>query len=224
MQYDWILFDADETLFSFDAFAGLKMTFSRLDVDFSKKDYIEYQVINQALWVKYQDGEVTAKQLQEKRFEILALRVGFSPAKLNHRFLEAMVELSLPLEGVSDIIPLLAKKAKLGIITNGFTQIQEARLDNTGLKKYFDWVVVSEEMGVAKPDPLIFESAFERMGKVNKSRILMVGDNPDSDILGANKVGIDSCWLNSENKTCSSSVMPTYEVRSWRELARLLLN
>ncbi|EGU60845.1 dUMP phosphatase, partial [Vibrio nigripulchritudo ATCC 27043] len=51
MKYSWILFDADETLFSFDAFKGLQTMFSRLDVNFTQADFEEYQLVNKPLWV-----------------------------------------------------------------------------------------------------------------------------------------------------------------------------
>ena len=59
--YEWILFDADETLFHFDAFAGLQLMFSRFDVQFTAQDYAAYQAVNKALWVDYQKGDVTAE-------------------------------------------------------------------------------------------------------------------------------------------------------------------
>ncbi len=68
MQYQWILFDADETLFHFDAFAGLKLMFSRFDIDFTLTDFEIYQRVNKPLWVDYQDGVINAAQLQTKRF------------------------------------------------------------------------------------------------------------------------------------------------------------
>ncbi|MGS0725448.1 pyrimidine 5'-nucleotidase, partial [Shewanella sp. 0m-11] len=60
MQYKWVLFDADETLFHFDAFQGLQLMFSRFDVDFTRQDFLQYQTVNQPLWVDYQDGKLTA--------------------------------------------------------------------------------------------------------------------------------------------------------------------
>lgn len=224
MQYDWILFDADETLFSFDAFQGLHTMFAQLGVDFTRVAFEEYQKLNQSLWIKYQQGEIDSKQLQEQRFWLWASRVEYSAAELNHRFINVMAELCLPLKGVMEVIPQLAKKAKLGIITNGFTQLQQVRLEKTGLQPYFDFTVISEEVGVAKPDEMIFESAFELMGFPDKSRILMVGDNPDSDILGGNNAGIDTCWLNVECKAAPPDILPTYDVDSWQALANLLLN
>lgn len=223
MQYDWILFDADETLFSFDAFAGLKAMFKELDVDFTEQDFAEYQAVNKPLWVKYQNGEITAKQLQEDRFLVWANRLDIAPAELNRRFLNAMADVCQPLEGVREILPLLAQKAKLGIITNGFVQLQQIRLEKTGLREYFEWVVISEEVGVAKPDVAIFKHAFQLMGDPDKSRILMVGDNAGSDILGGINAGIDTCWLNVDGKSLPEDIEPTFIATSWAGIRTQLL-
>lgn len=223
MQYDWILFDADETLFSFDAFAGLKVMFKELDVDFTEQDFAEYQAVNKPLWVKYQNGEITAKQLQEERFLMWANRLDIAPAELNRRFLNAMADVCQPLEGVREILPLLAQKAKLGIITNGFVQLQQIRLEKTGLREYFEWVVISEEVGVAKPDVAIFEHTFQLMGHPDKARILMVGDNADSDIRGGINAGIDTCWLNVDRKPLPEDIEPTFIATSWAGIRAQLL-
>ncbi|MBV7300797.1 pyrimidine 5'-nucleotidase [Enterovibrio paralichthyis] len=223
MRYDWILFDADETLFSFDAFAGLKVMFAGLGVDFSEQDFAEYQTVNKPLWVKYQDGEISAKQLQEDRFLVWSERLDVSPAELNSRFLDAMADICQPLEGVREVLPALAQRAKLGIITNGFVQLQQIRLKKTGLSEYFSHIVISEEVGVAKPDVAIFDHTFAQIGLPDKSRILMVGDNADSDIRGGQNAGIDTCWLNVDDKPLPHGVMPTHTARSWQEIHSLLL-
>lgn len=74
MKYSWILFDADETLFRFDAYQGLRLMFSRFNIDFSVEDYQIYEAVNQPLWVDYQEGRITSRQLQEVRFESWARR------------------------------------------------------------------------------------------------------------------------------------------------------
>ncbi|MDD1782994.1 pyrimidine 5'-nucleotidase [Enterovibrio sp. ZSDZ35] len=223
MQYDWILFDADETLFSFDAYAGLKAMFSSLSVDFTPEDFAEYQLVNKPLWIQYQDGEITAKQLQEDRFNVWSERLSISPAELNRLFLDAMADVCQPLEGVKDIVPELAQKAKLGIITNGFVQLQQVRLERTGMADFFDLVVISEEVGVAKPDAAIFEHTLSLAGHPEKSRVLMVGDNAASDVLGGNNAGIDTCWLNVDAKPLPDGVVPTFTVTSWAEMRKALL-
>lgn len=223
MQYEWILFDADETLFSFDAFTGLKQVFAELGVEFTKADHLEYELINQPLWSAYQNGEIDVTHLQEARFAKWGERVGVAPLELNRRFSMTMAKVCQPFAGMEQTIKALASKAKLGIITNGFEDMQQIRLDNTGLSEYFQFVVVSETVGVAKPDVGIFQHAFSLMGQVDKSHILMVGDNPESDIKGGNNAGIDTCWLQLGRKHKETSVIPTFTASDWYELADKLL-
>ena len=106
-RYDWILFDADETLFEFDAYRGLQQMFVRYDVDFSKNDFIEYQSLNKPLWDQYQQGAITATQLQHQRFQAWAQRLSQSPAQLNSDFLAAMAEICQPLHGVTNLLNAL---------------------------------------------------------------------------------------------------------------------
>ena len=223
-RYDWILFDADETLFEFDAYRGLQQMFVRYDVDFSKNDFIEYQSRNKPLWDQYQQGAITATQLQHQRFQAWAQRLSQSPAQLNSDFLAAMAEICQPLHGVTDLLNALRGRVKLGIITNGFTELQQVRLERTGFLEHFDLLVISEQVGVAKPHPDIFEHALAAMGTPARDRVLMVGDNPDSDIVGGHLAGLHTCWLNADNKPTPNYINPHYQVASMAELERKLFN
>ena len=223
MQYQWILFDADETLFHFDAFAGLQRMFQRFSVQFTHADYLTYQAVNQPLWIEYQDGDISALELQQRRFQCWADKLGVTASLLNDAFLDAMAEICAPLPGAVNLLSALQGKVKLGIITNGFTALQERRLAHTGLQQLFEFVVISEEVGVAKPDIGIFDVAFSQMCDADKSRILMVGDNLHSDILGGNNAGVDTCWLNASQQAVDSEITPNYEVKSLAELQQLLV-
>lgn len=111
----------------------------------------------------------------------------------------------------------------MGIITNGFQALQQKRLENTQTAAFFEWVVVSEIVGVAKPDPAIFEYALAQMGEpVERSRILMVGDTLASDILGANQAGIDSCWFNPHQQPNTTDIRPTFEIHAMRDLLNII--
>lgn len=222
--YEWILFDADDTLFHFDDFNGLRRVFASFDVDFTERDYQEYQQVNKPLWVEYQNHMLTAKQVQEKRFQAWADKLLIPARELNSAFMQSMAEISRPIEGAVDLLDRLKGKVRLGIVTNGFTELQTIRLERAGLKNHFDLLVVSEEVGIAKPHPAIFDHAIERMGRPGREKVLMVGDNPDSDILGAHNAGLHSCWLNRHNKTAPVGINPHYEVHSLQELEVLLMD
>lgn len=222
MKYQWILFDADDTLFHFDAYQGLQLMFSRFDVDFTGQDYAEYQTINKPLWVDYQDGRITADQLKNIRFEAWANKLNVSTQDLNTEFLSAMADICSLLPGAKELIDSLSGKVKMGIITNGFTELQTIRLERTGLKDAFSALIISEQVGVAKPDIEIFDHAFAHIGHPPKEQILMVGDNPHSDILGGLNAGIQTCWLNAHNAPQPEHIQPHYQVRSLSELQALL--
>lgn len=220
--WDWILFDADDTLFHFDAYAGLQRLFEQYDVQFTTADYDEYQAVNKPLWVDYQNGVINALQLQHQRFQGWADKLSVEPHELNSGFLAAMAEICIPLEGAVGLMNLLKGQVKMGIITNGFTALQQARLQRTGFLEYFDLLVISEQVGYAKPHPAIFDYALEKMGNPPRERVMMVGDNPDSDILGGINAGLATCWLNADNRARPEGIEPTWQVSSLKQLAELL--
>lgn len=220
--YEWILFDADDTLFHFDAFAGLQQLFAQFERHFSEQDYREYQAVNKSLWVDYQNAKITAKQVQVQRFNSWANTLGLPAQDLNSAFLAVMAKICKPFEGVENVLKALEAKLKLGIVTNGFIELQEARLAQTGLREYFKILVISEQIGSAKPNPVIFDYALRLMGNPARDRVLMVGDNPETDILGGLNSGLHTCWFNVHNKVAPEHIEPHYQVASLVELQGLL--
>lgn len=103
-----------------------------------------------------------------------------------------------------DVIPCLEYLTKekyiLGIITNGHIRDQKAKLRRFNLESYFPIVIISGEIGFAKPSPEIFLKCINLL-KLNPQEIMYVGDKPEMDVIAANKVGIRGIWLNraSEN-------------------------
>ncbi|KAB8310358.1 dUMP phosphatase [Erwinia endophytica] len=221
--WDWILFDADDTLFHFDAFAGLQRLFHPYGVSFSREDYEQYQAVNKPLWVEYQNGAITAGQLQQQRFVAWAEKLKVTPMALNKAYLEAMAEICQPLTGAVELLNALKGRVKMGIITNGFTALQQVRLQRTGLLGHFDLLVISEQVGYAKPHPAIFDYALEKMENPDRQRVMMVGDNPDADILGGISAGMATCWLNAEQRPLPPGITPTWQVKTLQELAEMLL-
>jgi 5'-nucleotidase len=123
----------------------------------------------------------------------------------------------------ADLLNTLRGKVKLGIITNGFTKLQQVRLERTEFRDHFDVLIISEQVGVAKPHPDIFEYALSVMGHPSREQVLMVGDNPDSDILGGLNAGLHTCWVNANNRPEPMNIKPHYQVSSLSELESLLV-
>ena len=214
MKWDWIFFDADETLFTFDSFTGLQRMFLDYSVTFTAEDFQDYQAVNKPLWVDYQNGAITSLQLQRQRFVGWGEQLNVPPEELNDAFMNAMAEICAPLPGAVSLVNALHGKVKMGIITNGFTSLQQIRLERTGLRDRFDLLVISEEVGVAKPDPRIFDYALEQAGSPDRSRVLMVGDTAESDILGGINAGLSTCWLNAHHREQPAGIEPTWTVAS----------
>lgn len=223
MKYDWILFDADETLFHFDAFAGMQLMFSRLGENFTKLDYQVYQQVNRPLWTQYQNGTIGAETLKQVRFTDWAKKLNTTTEFLNSAFLQAMADICSLLPGAEALLNALSPKVNMAIITNGFTELQQVRLDKMQLSHHFSHLFISEEIGVAKPSIGIFEHAHLAMGKPNKEKVLIVGDNLHSDIVGGLNFGIDTCWLNHTAQTSTDNIQAHYEVSSLNQLHDILL-
>jgi len=110
----------------------------------------------------------------------------------------------------------------LGIVTNGPAEVQRAKLELLGIEKLVDFVIVSEEFGVAKPEPEIFYEALWRAG-VDADEAVFVGDSAEFDIAGAHGAGIAPVWVNrNELKWIESGSPPVRQVRSLDQLPQLL--
>ncbi|UOQ49590.1 HAD family hydrolase [Gracilibacillus caseinilyticus] len=124
-------------------------------------------------------------------------------------------------EETFEVLGKLQGDYQLIMLTNGSPDLQNTKLTITPeLKPYFDHIIISGDFGKGKPDPSIFEHVLETAG-VPADQALMVGDNLMTDILGANRSGIKSVWINRENKT-KTDVHPTYEIKHLAELYTLL--
>jgi 2-haloacid dehalogenase len=90
--------------------------------------------------------------------------------------------------------------------------VQRSRLEKSTINKYFSSIVISEEVGAAKPGKLIFNAAFEKMSHPLKKDVLIIGDSLSSDIKGGNDYGIDTCWFNPKQKPYESDIGTNYEI------------
>ena len=118
-----------------------------------------------------------------------------------------------------EILDYLKKKYRVHLITNGFNESQAKKMNSSGLNGYFELIVTSETTGHKKPDPRIFYYALEQL-QADASACLMIGDNPNSDILGAQRASIDQVYFNPEGK--ETPIPATYEIRHLQELELLL--
>jgi putative hydrolase of the HAD superfamily len=107
----------------------------------------------------------------------------------------------------------------LHIITNGFEEVQQKKLDTSDLRKYFTTITTSEEAGVKKPEPWIFELALRKAG-ARPEKSLMVGDDLVVDMLGAREMGMDTMFFNPQALEHQDPV--TYEIKCWTDVRNYL--
>jgi putative hydrolase of the HAD superfamily len=227
MKYEIIIFDADETLFDFrqserDAF---KNTMLEFDIEYDESHHLKiYQGINNAIWKEFEQGLITQKKLKTERFKRLsdALNAGFDEVEFAKAYIKHLANASFLFDESMDLVESLHKDFRLTIVTNGLKDVQNHRIKKSIIGKYFEDIVISEEVEVSKPDPKIFEHALNNLKHTDKSKVLMVGDSLTSDIQGGINFGIDTCWYNPGRMDNKTGIKPTYEISSLMELKRIL--
>lgn len=116
---------------------------------------------------------------------------------------------------------IIAEAVPIGLITNGPTNIQQPKIDLLEIEHHFNFVVISESVGVWKPDPRIFEIGLEHVGMSAES-VIYVGDNPEADIGGAQAAGLRAIWMNRAARSWPREELPDLEVRDMAELVNAL--
>jgi 2-haloacid dehalogenase len=225
MRYTWLLFDADGTLFDYDRAeaTALLRTFRELGCSYEARYAEVYRQINGEIWREFEQGKISQHRLRTRRFELLFEDIGVHcDAKVfSTRYLLHLAEGTDLIEGAEEVVRRLHGKAGLVLITNGIADVQRPRFASSGLRDYFADIVISEEVGASKPDPRIFDSAFQAMGWPKKEEVLIVGDSLTSDVKGGNNYGIDACWFNPRQDPCAVDVKIRFEIRELRELLTL---
>ncbi len=220
MTYRWLLFDADGTLFDYEAaeHQALTATLADYGLDAGPEVLATYQEANARLWRDFEQGLTTPDRIKTERFARLFEALGLAgpaldPVQVGEAYLDHLGTCSQLLPDAPTLLDALVGKVRLALITNGLTRVQRARLAHSGLNTYFEAVVISEEEGVAKPEPGIFDVIFGRMGHPHRSEVLMVGDSLTSDIRGANRYSIDACWYNPRRLPRDPGAVDPLEIR-----------
>lgn len=122
------------------------------------------------------------------------------------------------MDGAIEILTYLKlKEMRLGVITNGKMSVQRAKIEQIGLKDYFEVIIVSEEVGIKKPDKRIFELVANKL-KINPQKCLFVGDQPLNDVVGAQQAGMKGVWLEGFAEWNMDSEKPSYCIQSLSQL------
>lgn len=220
-----IFFDLDHTLWDFDKNAELafQRIFIENNIDLSITSFIEvYNPINQAYWKLYQLNEVSHETLRYGRlkdsFDACNLTVSDELiSKISDDFISYLPLNNHLIEGTIETLTYLSKTYQLHIITNGFAHVQESKMVNANLNRFFKTVTNSELAGNKKPHQSIFQYALQE-ANAQKFESIMIGDSWEADVEGALNFGMQAIYFNPNN---TKKVTEVEQISSLTELMLL---
>jgi YjjG family noncanonical pyrimidine nucleotidase len=222
-----LIFDLDNTVFDYEMAEkyALDKTLTHFNIPVSDAIMESYRNINKKTWLRLEKGEITSEQLRIMRFEEFGRVSGidWQPAEVSRIYLGNLGQGSFTIEGAEELLISLKRVFRLASVTNGISDVQRSRLAHSGLDNFFDPLIISDEVGVAKPDPGIFRILLEKAGIDDKDSVLMIGDSLSSDIQGANAVGIDSCWYNPSGLSAEDGAIPDFIIKNLQDIKDIVL-
>lgn len=226
MKYDILIFDADETLLDFSKAEdyALETSLKNFDIDYNNEHLNIYKEVNRGVWDEFERELISVDDLKTERFKRFFKKLEMD---LNHRdfsneYLNNLSQGGFLFDKTLELLDTLHRKVKLVLLTNGLAKVQRGRLKMTDLMKYFDSIVISEEIGYSKPNSKIFLHALSSVKCNQKDRVLMIGDSLKSDILGGINFGIDTCWYNPRDTKNETRITPTYEIKDLLEILDII--
>lgn len=220
-----IFFDLDHTLWDFERNSALAFqeVFKKNKLSIKLDDFLEiYIPKNHAYWKLFRENKITKEDLRFRRlmevFQDLGVKISKEEIdQLSEDYIVFLPKNNYLFDHAVPILDYLFQKYTLHIITNGFEEVQHIKLKNSAIDHYFSTITTSEDAGVKKPDPLIFETAIKK-AKTCHTKSLMIGDNLEADILGAEKYGMKAIHFASTSKPS----LKTLSVSSLKQLSEIL--
>ncbi len=232
---DWVWVDLDDTIWDFKSnswealahvyeYAGLEAAFG--DVDTWRNTYQEN---NHRLWLLYNVGKITKEFLMVERFRKVLADAGYDneetikmSAELSDVYLDKLASLKTLVPGARELLDYLKSRGyKIGVISNGFYEVQHRKMESSDIIDYFDAVVLSDDIGVNKPDKRIFDYALQKSNAEAQST-LIIGDNPDTDIVGAVGAGWYAIYFNRNGEGAELNNIDAIEVYNLVEIHDIL--
>lgn len=233
-KYTDLFIDFDDTLY--DTHGNAEISLRELFDFFGWKEnfedpqvfYDRYWEANVMLWTQYAKGEVSRDYLIYERFRRpLSYGKGVDTSeeyclKASDKFLELNSEKPGVVEGAHELVKYLKEKGyRMHICSNGFHEVQYKKLRACGLLDYFDTIILSEDAGANKPAPAFFDYALKVSG-AKKEETLMIGDNFNTDILGAQNAGFDVMFFNQHPEQFTAPSKVDFEINKLKEAMEIL--
>ena len=221
-----IFFDLDHTLWHFEKNSSLTFDFllNKYNINVGLQSFLKtYMPINFSLWNLYRDDKITKEYLRHNRLKSTfeKLNINIKPSVIDNisdDYVKHLPDNNFLLKDAITVLDYLFKKYTLHIITNGFTEVQNTKIINSNLKKYFTCIIDSETVGVKKPHSKIFQYAYDVSKATNKNQCLMIGDNYEADVMGAINNGFKAIHLNSNNENLHKDSIIINDLISLKEI------
>ncbi len=222
-----VFFDLDHTLWDYEtnSVQALKELVSHFGIDAQVEadEFLRtYQKVNEKLWHKFNSGQIDREHIKQYRFpqvlRKLKIFINHKPEELHEFFMTNCSNRSEVMPETHETLIYLKEKYPLAIITNGFSDAQYPKMKASRLDQYFSDMIISNEVGCRKPDKEIYDLALRRMGAKAENSV-MIGDNPKTDIRGAENAGLQAIFYNPTGHRKSNT---QWEIQSLGELMRIL--
>ncbi len=229
-KYKNLFIDLDDTLYDFSGASreSFQETYDKLGYDRffeSFEHYLSiYEPYNLELWRIYGEGKITKEELNRRRYSHPLESVGIDNPELAMTFCrEALSRIPTKnklMPGAVELLEYLRPKYRLFILSNGFKELQSHKMRTAGISNYFDALILSEDIGVNKPNRELYDYALKKTGStLNES--IMIGDMFDTDIIGAANAGMNQIYYNHKEKS-GHSFTPTHEVKHLLQIKDIL--
>lgn len=227
-RYTHVLFDADDTLLDFHSACRISLAgaVTALTGEERPELFEVYERNNVRWWLRYERGETTMPELAVGRFADFIADAklegfGLDAEAWRREYQSRLAACPVMVEGAQELCESLYGLCRMYIITNGIAEVQRGRMGLASIGRCFEELFISEEMGCRKPDSAFFDKVFERLGEVDRAKILVVGDSLSSDVAGGINAGLDVCWFNP-NGLDAGELSPKYTVTRLAEVAAIV--
>ncbi|MEO1050137.1 MAG: YjjG family noncanonical pyrimidine nucleotidase [Bacteroidota bacterium] len=229
-QYKYILFDLDHTLWDYDRNAN-EVLFDLYDKyelggdgGYSADEFTKvFHKVNRHLWSLHDVGKIGREDIREGRFKRVLEQFDDRKVQLSGQLSDDYMYLcprkTHTIPYAIEVLDYLHGKYRMYIVTNGFEDVQHIKISGANLTHYFGEVITSEKAGYKKPSKEIFDHTLALDG-AKPYEAIMIGDNLDTDILGARNADIDTVYFNPDNSAHEQDV--THEIDCLSRLMNIL--
>ena len=227
-RFDTILWDVDGTLLDFGAAeeAAIRSLFADFGLGVCTDAMLaRYSDINRNYWRALERGEMTKPEILTRRFEDFFAAEGLSgpsPAEFNAAYQTRLGDTIVYCDGSDKLVASLRGKVRQYAVSNGTVAAQTRKLARSGFDSLMDGIFLSERIGWEKPAKEFFDAVFREIGEERRAGSIIVGDSLTSDIAGANRAGIKSCWYNPRGTENGTNTKPDFEIKDLREILEIL--